>query len=186
MLGAARSIGRSARRRSAARSSCSRRTQRCRRCGLSSRVAAMSRRSGKIDVMDLRIAHLYPDLMSIYGDRGNVLALAQRARWRDIAVEVRTFTAGQRFDADWPDFWFFGGGQDQGQDIVGADLAGANGEALKASFANGAAALTVCGGDQPLGHEDIPENAPAIPPPGVLHVRTRARAVRVLRHPLAQ
>src|SRR5258705_12673813 len=178
MLGAARSIGRSARRRSAARSSCSRRTQRCRRCGLSSRVAAMSRRSGKIDVMDLRIAHLYPDLMSIYGDRGNVLALAQRARWRDIGVEVRTFTAGQSFDADWPDLWFFGGGQDQGQDIVGADLAGANGEALKASLASGAAALTVCGGYQRLGNEYKPEKPPAIPRPGGPEFPTRARAVR--------
>ena len=87
--------------------------------------------------MDLRIAHLYPDLMSIYGDRGNVLALAQRARWRDIAVEVRAFSAGQSFDAEWPDLWFFGGGQDQGQDIVGADLAGKNGVALRKSVEGG-------------------------------------------------
>ena len=48
--------------------------------------------------MDLRIAHLYPDLMSIYGDRGNVLALSQRARWRGIDVEVRPYTAGTAFD----------------------------------------------------------------------------------------
>ena len=128
--------------------------------------------------MDLRIAHLYPDLMSIYGDRGNVLALAQRARWRDIAVEVRAFTAGMAFDADWPDFWFFGGGQDQGQDIVGADLAGPNGDALRSSLANGAAALTICGGYQLLGHEYLPENAPAIPGLGVLDVRTRAGSLR--------
>ena len=136
--------------------------------------------------MDLRIAHLYPDLMSIYGDRGNVLALTQRARWRDIAVEVRAFTAGQDFDADWPDFWFFGGGQDQGQDIVGADLAGPNGEALKRSLANGAAALTICGGYQLLGHEYIPENAPAIPGLGVLDVRTRAGTVRFVGNLVAE
>ncbi|MEO8633584.1 MAG: glutamine amidotransferase [Chloroflexota bacterium] len=136
--------------------------------------------------MDLRIAHLYPDLMSIYGDRGNVLALAQRARWRDIGVEVRSFTAGQDFDADWPDFWFFGGGQDQGQDIVGADLAGPNGEALKRSLANGAAALTVCGGYQLLGHEYVPESAPAIPGLGVLDVRTRAGTVRFVGNLVAE
>ena len=52
--------------------------------------------------MDLRIAHLYPDLMSIYGDRGNVIALEQRARWRGIDVETRAYTAGDAFDADWP------------------------------------------------------------------------------------
>jgi lipid II isoglutaminyl synthase (glutamine-hydrolysing) len=128
--------------------------------------------------VDLRIAHLYPDLMNIYGDRGNVLALSQRARWRGIVVEVRTFTAGQEFDAEWPDFWFFGGGQDQGQDIVGADLAGPNGDLLRRSLANGAAALTICGGYQLLGHEYIPENAPPIPGLGVLDVRTRAGSVR--------
>src|SRR6266571_5054092 len=136
--------------------------------------------------MDLHIAHLYPDLMNIYGDRGNVLALAQRARWRDIAVEVRAFTAGTAFDADWPDFWFFGGGQDQGQDIVGADLAGPNGDALRASLANGAAALTICGGYQLLGHEYIPENAPAIPGLGVLDVRTRAGNLRFVGNLVAE
>jgi len=136
--------------------------------------------------MDLRIAHLYPDLMNIYGDRGNVLALAQRARWRDIAVEVRAYTAGMAFDAEWPDFWFFGGGQDQGQDIVSADLAGPNGDALRASLASGAAALTVCGGYQLLGHEYIPENAPAIPGLGVLDVRTRAGTLRFVGNLVAE
>jgi CobQ-like glutamine amidotransferase family enzyme len=136
--------------------------------------------------MDLRIAHLYPDLMNIYGDRGNVLALAQRARWRDITVEVRAFTAGHDFEADWPDLWFFGGGQDQGQDIVGADLAGPNGAALRSSLANGAAALTICGGYQLLGHEYLPDNAPPIPGLGVLDVRTRAGNVRFVGNLVAE
>jgi CobQ-like glutamine amidotransferase family enzyme len=136
--------------------------------------------------MDLRIAHLYPDLMSIYGDRGNVLALAQRARWRDIAVEVRPYTVGTAFDADWPDLWFFGGGQDQGQDLVGVDLAGANGDALRSSLRHGAAAMTVCGGYQLLGHEYVPENAPAIPGLGVLDVRTRAGNVRFVGNLVAE
>ena len=124
--------------------------------------------------MDLHIAHLYPDLMSIYGDRGNVLALAQRARWRGIDVEVRAYTAGSTFDGDWPDVLFFGGGQDQGQDVVGADLAGANGAAIKKAIANGAAAFGVCGGYQLFGVEYVPENAPAIPGLGLMDVRTRA------------
>lgn len=128
--------------------------------------------------MDLRIAHLYPDLMSIYGDRGNVLALSQRARWRDIAVEVRAYSAGVEFDAEWPDLLFFGGGQDQGQDIVGADLRGANGDAIRRALAGGAAALTVCGGYQLFGSEYVPENAPTIPGLGVLDVRTVAGKTR--------
>ena len=87
--------------------------------------------------MDLRIAHLYPDLMNIYGDRGNVIALTQRAKWRGIEVEVRPYSVGEWIDPEWPDVWFFGGGQDQGQDIVGADLAGKNGAALRKSVEGG-------------------------------------------------
>lgn len=128
--------------------------------------------------MDLRIAHLYPDLMSIYGDRGNVLALTQRARWREIAVEVRAYSAGVGFEADWPDLLFFGGGQDQGQDIVGADLQGKNGDAIRRALEGGAAALTICGGYQLFGTEYVPENAPAIPGLGVLDVRTVAGKTR--------
>jgi CobQ-like glutamine amidotransferase family enzyme len=114
-------------------------------------------------VTDLRIGHLYPDLMSIYGDRGNVLALTQRARWRGIDVETRAFTAGGIWDSDWADVYFFGGGQDLGQDIVGADLQGPNGDALKRSIAGGAAVFSVCGGYQLLGSEYVPEIGDPIP-----------------------
>ena len=124
--------------------------------------------------MDLRIGHLYPDLMNIYGDRGNVIALAQRARWRGFAAEVRSYSVGEWADPDWPDVWFFGGGQDLGQDIVGADLGGKNGEALRRSVERGAAIFSVCGGYQLLGHEYVPEDAPAIPGLGILDVTTRA------------
>jgi hypothetical protein len=136
--------------------------------------------------MDLRITHLYPDLMSIYGDRGNVIALAQRARWRGIEVEVRSHTAGERLDPDWPDLFFFGGGQDQGQDVVGADLAGPSGDAVRRAVAGGAAALAICGGYQLLGHEYLPEGAPAIPGVGVLDVRTRAGKLRFVGNLLAK
>jgi len=128
--------------------------------------------------MDLRIAHLYPDLMNIYGDRGNVIALSQRAKWRAIDVEVRSYSVGEWADPDWPDVWFFGGGQDQGQDIVGADLAGKNGAALKKSVEGGAAIFSVCGGYQLLGHEYVPETGPSIPGVGILDATTRAGKTR--------
>jgi CobQ-like glutamine amidotransferase family enzyme len=136
--------------------------------------------------MELRIGHLYPDLMSIYGDRGNVLALTQRARWRGIDVETRALTVGEAWDPDWADVYFFGGGQDQGQDIVGADLAGPNGEALKRSITGGAAIFSVCGGYQLLGHEYVPEVGPAIPGLGVMDVTTRAGKVRFVGNLLAE
>ena len=124
--------------------------------------------------MELRIGHLYPDLMSIYGDKGNVIALSQRARWRGIAAEVRPYTVGEWREPEWPDVWFFGGGQDQGQDLVGADLAGRNGESLRKSVASGAAIFSVCGGYQLLGTEYVPEVGAAIPGAGILDVTTRA------------
>ena len=137
--------------------------------------------------MDLRIGHLYPDLMSIYGDRGNVIALTQRASWRGIGVETRTFTAGQeRFDPDWADVYFFGGGQDQGQDLVGADLAGPNGDALRRSIAGGAAVFSVCGGYQLLGKEYVPETGDPIPGLGVLDVTTRAGKTRFVGNLLCE
>jgi CobQ-like glutamine amidotransferase family enzyme len=136
--------------------------------------------------MDLRIGHLYPDLMSIYGDRGNVLALTQRARWRGIDVETRALTVGGVWDPDWADVYFFGGGQDQGQDIVGADLAGANGAALKHAVAGGAAIFSVCGGYQLLGHAYVPEVGDAIPGLGVIDVTTRAGKVRFVGNLLAE
>lgn len=136
--------------------------------------------------MDLRIAHLYPDLMSIYGDRGNVLALAQRARWRDIAVEVRAYTAGMTFDPEWPDLFFFGGGQDIGQDIVGADLQGPNGDAVRTSIAGGAGAFLVCGGYQLFGSEYLPEVGASIPGLGLLDVRTKAGKRRFVGNLVAQ
>jgi len=137
-------------------------------------------------VMELRIGHLYPDLMSIYGDRGNVLALTQRAKWRGIDVETRAFTTGDAWDADWADVYFFGGGQDQGQDIVGADLAGEHGAALKRSIGGGAAVFSVCGGYQLLGQEYVPEVGAAIPGLGVLDVTTRAGKVRFVGNLLAE
>ena len=136
--------------------------------------------------MDVRIAHLYPDLMNIYGDRGNVVALTQRARWRDIAVEVRPYTAGLSFEADWPDLFFFGGGQDIGQDIVGADLMGPNGDSVRDAIAGGTAAFLVCGGYQLFGSEYLPENGPAIPGLGVLDVRTKAGKQRFVGNLVAE
>lgn len=136
--------------------------------------------------MDVRICHLYPDLMSIYGDRGNVITLAQRARWRGIAVEERALNAGDALDPEWADLYFFGGGQDQGQDVVSRDLEGANGDALRTAFASGAAALTVCGGYQLFGHEYLPADGPPIPGLGVMDVTTRAGKVRFVGNLLAE
>lgn len=136
--------------------------------------------------MDLRIVHLYPDLMSIYGDRGNVIALEQRARWRNIPVEVRAHRAGEQLDPEWGDLYFFGGGQDQGQDVVGLDLQGVSGARVKEAIGTGAAILSICGGYQLLGHEYVPEEGPVIPGLGALDVRTVASKRRYVGNLLVE
>ncbi len=135
--------------------------------------------------MDLRVCHLYGDLMCIYGDRGNVLALRRRAEWRGIDVSIETVTAGERLDPDRYDLYFFGGGQDAQQDIVAEDLRGGNGEALRTAVAAGAAMLSVCGGYQLLGHFYRPFEGPELPGVGILDVSTVAGRRRFIGNVLA-
>jgi CobQ-like glutamine amidotransferase family enzyme len=99
----------------------------------------------------IRIAHLYPDLMSVYGDRGNVLALVRRAEWRGLTVSVAEVSIGDRLDAANADLIFFGGGQDREQTVVSEDFLRGKGSAVCDAVADGAALLAVCGGYQLLG-----------------------------------
>jgi CobQ-like glutamine amidotransferase family enzyme len=129
--------------------------------------------------MQLTIGWLYSGTMNIYGDRGNVLALERRARWRGIAAEVCPIGIGQPIPAD-IDLFFFGGGQDQEQAAVAADLAGAKGAALRAAIEDGAAMLAVCGGYQFLGHEYRPHQGPVLPGIGVFDAVTVAGSERFI------
>ncbi|PKQ28540.1 MAG: glutamine amidotransferase [Candidatus Anoxymicrobium japonicum] len=101
--------------------------------------------------MKIRIGWLYPDLMNIYGDRGNIMALVQRCRWRGIPVEVDELGMSARIEEGRHDIFFMGGGQDREQEIVYRDLLDVKGEALKREIENGAAALVICGGYQLFG-----------------------------------
>ena len=62
--------------------------------------------------MELRICHLYPDLLNLYGDRGNIIALTRRCEARGIAVTVEECSVGEALRADSADIFFIGGGQD--------------------------------------------------------------------------
>jgi CobQ-like glutamine amidotransferase family enzyme len=136
--------------------------------------------------MDLRICHLYGDLMSIYGDRGNILTLTRRCEWRGIDVSVETVSAGDVLDPERYDLYFFGGGQDAQQDIVAEDLRGPNGTALRKAIDNGAAMLSVCGGYQLLGHFYRPHEGPELPGLGILDVHTIAGQTRFIGNVLAE
>ena len=129
--------------------------------------------------MHLTIGWLYGTKMNIYGDRGNVLALAQRARWRGVDAAVREIGFGEPIPAD-VDVFFFGGGQDQEQIAVSQDLQGVKGEALKAAVEDGAALLAVCGGYQLLGHEYRPHGGPPLPGIGLFDLVTEAGPERFI------
>ena len=128
--------------------------------------------------LDLRIAFLYGGEMNIYGDRGNIIALSQRARWRGIAVTVDQIGIGDPLAAAHHDLYFFGGGQDKEQIAVAADLArkdnGDKGAVLREAIEAGAVALTICGGYQLFGHSYRPHNGPELPGIGLLDVTSRA------------
>lgn len=127
----------------------------------------------------VKIAWLYGLRMNIYGDRGNVIALAQRAKWRGIDPEVIDIGLGDPIPDD-VDIFFFGGGQDQEQVAVSHDLAGAKGEALRAAIDNGAAMLAICGGYQLLGHEYRPFNADPLPGIGLFDAVSEAGPERFI------
>jgi CobQ-like glutamine amidotransferase family enzyme len=101
--------------------------------------------------MNLRIAHLYPRLMNLYGDRGNILALTRRCQERAIDVEVTELSVGDGFDPQAYDFAFIGGAQDREQRRVADDLLSLKGEALREAVEAGVVVLAVCGGYQLFG-----------------------------------
>src|SRR2546428_12621522 len=97
-------------------------------------------------VMELRICHLSPDLLNLYGDRGNLMALVHRAQWRGIDVGVDEARLGASPAPGAHDLYFMGGGEDRQQQLAAADLRGGKREALLGGAGRGAVGLAVCGG----------------------------------------
>lgn len=101
---------------------------------------------------ELVIAHLFPDLLNLYGDGGNVRILEQRLRWRGIPVEVKRVNHGETVDLSGVDLVMLGGGPDREQRLASAELMGMR-EQLHAYVEDGGVLLAICGGYQILGHE---------------------------------
>jgi CobQ-like glutamine amidotransferase family enzyme len=113
-------------------------------------------------VAELRVCALYPELMNIYADRGNLLMLERRCGWRGIGFAVTAAGLGEAIDPDAHDLFYLGGGQDRDQRLCALDLVETKRDALHAAAGRGALVLGVCGGYQLLGHryalgdEEIP------------------------------
>jgi CobQ-like glutamine amidotransferase family enzyme len=100
----------------------------------------------------LRVCSLYPELMNIYADRGNIAVLRARCAWRGIGLELGAASMGEPVDADAWDLLYMGGGQDRDQAAVAVDMVESKRDALHEAAARGAVVLAVCGGYQLLGH----------------------------------
>ncbi|MBQ8077411.1 MAG: glutamine amidotransferase [Eubacterium sp.] len=101
--------------------------------------------------MMIKIAHLYPDMLNLYGDRGNIIALTERMNARGIEVQTDAITMGKTFNADDYDILFIGGGQDFEQDVLLEDLKQGKDVQIQNAIEGGKVMLAICGGYQMLG-----------------------------------
>jgi lipid II isoglutaminyl synthase (glutamine-hydrolysing) len=99
----------------------------------------------------LRVCALYPDLMNIYADRGNLLLLQRRCAWRGMEMRLTGVGLGVPVEPEEHDLFYLGGGQDRDQALCAQDLVETKREALHAAAARGAVVFAVCGGYQLLG-----------------------------------
>ena len=102
--------------------------------------------------MELKICHLYPDVLNLYGDGGNVICMRQRVQWRGIDAIVDRCCIGDSLRAADYDLFFIGGGQDFEQEVLLQDLGGGKAEEIKAAVRDGKTFLAICGGYQMLGN----------------------------------
>ncbi|HEV2075538.1 MAG TPA: hypothetical protein VGR10_04820 [Thermoleophilaceae bacterium] len=99
----------------------------------------------------LRVLALYPELMNIYADRGNLQVLRARCEWRGLGFELSSSTTGESFDPSGHDLIYMGGGQDRDQAAVAHDMVETKRDALHSAADRGTVVLAVCGGYQLLG-----------------------------------
>ena len=100
--------------------------------------------------MKITIGHLYPDLLNLYGDRGNIACLMKRCIWRGIEAETIEFNTGDQIDFSKLDIVLLGGGSDREQAIVCKSLLEIQSE-FKDYVEDGGVVIAVCGGYQLLG-----------------------------------
>lgn len=131
--------------------------------------------------MKLIIGYLYGDLMNIYGDTGNIIALKKRTQWRGIDVEVKNISTGGKLKKGETDIYFFGGGQDQAQGIVATDLVkSGKGKVIKSEVERGVPLLAICGGYQLLGEYYTPHKGPKLEGVGLFPTYTIASHNRMI------
>ena len=126
----------------------------------------------------LRVAYLYPDLMNLYADRGNVICLRQRCLRRDIEVVIDEIGLNDALDTAAYDTIYMGGGQDKEQRLVAEDLYLHKGDALREAAEKGVVILVICGGYQLFGHYYRPAEGAELPGIGIFDAWTVHRGTK--------
>ncbi len=129
--------------------------------------------------MIINIAHLYPDLLNIYGDKGNVIAFSKRCLWRNITVKIHEITPKDNINPDLYDFYFIGGGQDQ-QQIEVSELLQKQKNNIHRAVENQAVFLAICGGYQLFGHYYKPHEGEKLKGINILDAYTIAGNTRYI------
>jgi CobQ-like glutamine amidotransferase family enzyme len=129
-------------------------------------------RQQETSALTLRLAHLYPKLMNIYGDRGNILCLRRRCEQRGIGFEVTELELGDELDAGAYDLIFIGGAQDREQRRVADDLLATKAGPLREAVERDVALLAVCGGYQLMGRYYRTAEGEELPGVGLLDLWT--------------
>jgi hypothetical protein len=122
--------------------------------------------------INLRVAHLYPRLMNIYGDRGNIMCLRHRCEARGIGFELTELGIGDRFDANAYDLIFAGGAQDREQRTVSRDLLANKADAIRDAVEADVAMLAVCGAYQLFGKFYRDSTGTELPGAGIFDLHT--------------
>jgi CobQ-like glutamine amidotransferase family enzyme len=120
----------------------------------------------------LRLAHLYPSLMNLYGDRGNIITLRRRCEARGVVLDVEEIGIGDTFDGTRYDLIFIGGGQDREQARIADDLVERKGPRLRDAVEAGTPVLAVCGGYQLLGRSYQTGAGQELPGLGIFPMRS--------------
>ena len=127
----------------------------------------------------LSLAVLYPEIMNIYADRGNTIAMKKRCEWHGIELDVTGIAVGDDMEEDKYDLLFIGGGQDREQLLIAEDLLSKK-EPLKMMADDGTAMLAICGGFQLFGESYEPKKSPVMEGVGIFDMKTVAGDKRMI------
>ena len=133
------------------------------------------------DHAPLRIAHLYPSLLNVAGDGGNLIALQRRAEWRGIPVETVAVEKDETPDFRKFDIVLFHGGQDVEMAVAARDFARKS-PSLRDAAADGVVVFAVCAGLQLLGHRYISNDGEEMLGADILDLETRGGPQRFMQH----